>query len=139
MLSVGQNARRFSPSQNIHVTKSALHRIGNVHYRQQIPTGAPWVNRVGKPDGVLARPKTRLGTGIVKALAQQPGAKVETLAGPEATTVSVTRATFFGKDVPCRVKGGKPQSSNRRRCRMLAPMRWDDVTRAKGGSCGEAS
>src|ERR1700694_2395360 len=47
MLSVGQNARRFSPSQNIHVTKSALRRIGNVHYRQQIPTGAPSVNRGG--------------------------------------------------------------------------------------------
>src|ERR1700694_5888897 len=50
-------------------------------------------------------------------------AKVETLAGPEGTTVSVTHATFFGKDAPCRVKGGEPQSNNRRRCCMLAPMR----------------
>ena len=80
-------------------------------------------NGVGKPDGVFAQPKTGLGTGIVKALAQQLGAKVETLAGPEGTTVSVTHATFFGKDAPCRVKGGEPQSSNRRRCCMLAPMR----------------
>src|ERR1700674_1265756 len=52
MLSVGQNARRFSPSQNIHVIKSALRRIGNVHYRQQIPTGAPSVNR-GADGGLL--------------------------------------------------------------------------------------
>src|SRR5271156_6029254 len=51
-------------------------------------------NGVGKPDDVFAQPKTGLGTGIVKALAQQLGAKVETLVGPEGTTVSVTHATF---------------------------------------------
>jgi chemotaxis protein methyltransferase CheR len=54
-------------------------------------------NGIGKPDGVFAQPKTGLGTGIVKALAQQLGAKVETLAGPEGTTVSVTHATFSAK------------------------------------------
>jgi two-component sensor histidine kinase len=54
-------------------------------------------NGVGQPDGVFAQPKTGLGTGIVKALAQQLGAKVETLAGPEGTTVSVTHATFLAK------------------------------------------
>ena len=54
-------------------------------------------NGVSKPDGVFAQPKTGLGTGIVKALAQQLGAKVETLAGPEGTTVSVTHATFLAK------------------------------------------
>jgi two-component sensor histidine kinase len=54
-------------------------------------------NGVGRPDGVFAQPKTGLGTGIVKALAQQLGAKVETLAGPEGTTVSVTHATFLAK------------------------------------------
>jgi two-component sensor histidine kinase len=54
-------------------------------------------NGVGKPDGIFAQPKTGLGTGIVKALAQQLGAKVETLAGPEGTTVSVTHATFLAK------------------------------------------
>ena len=53
-------------------------------------------NGVGKPD-VVAQQKTGLGTGIVKALAQQLGAKVETLAGPEGTTVSVTHATFSVK------------------------------------------
>src|SRR6266852_3005905 len=52
MLSVGQNACHFSPSQNIHVIKSALRRIGNVHYRQHIPTGAPSVNR-GADGGLL--------------------------------------------------------------------------------------
>src|SRR4029078_1763667 len=37
-------------------------------------------NGVGRPDGTFAQSKTGLGTGIVKALAQQLGAKVETLA-----------------------------------------------------------
>jgi two-component sensor histidine kinase len=35
---------------------------------------------VGRPDGIFAQPKIGLGTGIIKALAQQLGAKVETLA-----------------------------------------------------------
>ena len=41
-------------------------------------------NGIGKPDGVFAQPKTGLGTGIIKALAQNLNAKVETLAGPRA-------------------------------------------------------
>jgi two-component sensor histidine kinase len=41
--------------------------------------------------------KTGLGTSIVKALAHQLGAQVETLAGPSGTTVSVTRATFSAR------------------------------------------
>jgi len=56
-------------------------------------------NGVGKPEGVFAQPKTGLGTGIIKALAQQLGAKVETLAGPKGTTVSVTHATFSVKEI----------------------------------------
>jgi len=51
-------------------------------------------NGVGKPDGVFAQPKTGLGTGIIKALAQELNAKVETLAGPDGTIVSITHATF---------------------------------------------
>jgi two-component sensor histidine kinase len=51
-------------------------------------------NGMGKPDGVFAQPKTGLGTGIIKALAQDLNAKVETLAGPEGTIVSITHATF---------------------------------------------
>ena len=51
-------------------------------------------NGIGKPDGVFAQPKTGLGTGIIKALAQDLNAKVETLAGPDGTIVSVTHATF---------------------------------------------
>ena len=56
-------------------------------------------NGIGKPDGVFAQPKTGLGTGIVKALAQQLDAQVETLAGPEGTTVSITHATFSTKAI----------------------------------------
>jgi chemotaxis protein methyltransferase CheR len=56
-------------------------------------------NGIGRPDGVFAQPKTGLGTGIVKALAQQLGAKVETLASPKGTTVSVTHATFAAKGI----------------------------------------
>jgi two-component sensor histidine kinase len=56
-------------------------------------------NGVGRPDGVFAQPKTGLGTGIIKALAQQLGATVETSATPEGTTVSITHATFTTKEV----------------------------------------
>jgi hypothetical protein len=54
---------------------------------------------IGKPDGVFAQPKTGLGTGIVKALSQQLGAKVETVAGPKGTSVSITHATFLTKEI----------------------------------------
>jgi two-component sensor histidine kinase len=54
-------------------------------------------NGMGRPDGVFAQVKTGLGTSIVKALAHQLGAQVETVAGPQGTTVSVTRATFSTK------------------------------------------
>jgi two-component sensor histidine kinase len=56
-------------------------------------------NGIGKPDGGFARGKSGLGTGIVKALAHQLDAQVETLAGPEGTTVSITHATFPTKAV----------------------------------------
>jgi len=51
-------------------------------------------NGIGRPDGVFAQPKNGLGTGVVKTLAQELNASVETLAGPEGTTVSITHATF---------------------------------------------
>jgi two-component sensor histidine kinase len=56
-------------------------------------------NGNGQPDGVFAQGKTGLGTGIIKALAQQLGAQVETLAGPQGTTVSITHATFSAKEI----------------------------------------
>jgi chemotaxis protein methyltransferase CheR len=54
-------------------------------------------NGVGKPDDVFAQPKSGLGTGIVKALAKQLNAQVETVSGSQGTTVSITHATFIGK------------------------------------------
>jgi len=51
-------------------------------------------NGIGRPDGVFAQAKTGLGTGIIKALAQELNAKVETSAGPDGTIVSITHATF---------------------------------------------
>ena len=56
-------------------------------------------NGIGKPDGVFAQPKNGLGTSIVKALAQQLGAQVETLVGAAGTTVSITHATFSSKAI----------------------------------------
>jgi chemotaxis protein methyltransferase CheR len=55
-------------------------------------------NGIGRPDGTFAQSKTGLGTGIVKALAHQLGATIETLADPAGTTVSVTHATFWTKE-----------------------------------------
>jgi two-component sensor histidine kinase len=65
--------------------------------------GANWKlsiadNGVGRPDGTFAQSKTGLGTGIVKALAQQLGAKIETLADKAGTTVSLTHAEFWIKE-----------------------------------------
>jgi two-component sensor histidine kinase len=59
-----------------------------------------WVadNGIGRPDGIFAQPKAGLGTSIVKAIAHQLDAHVETLAGPKGTTVSITRATFSAKN-----------------------------------------
>lgn len=55
-------------------------------------------NGIGRsPDGVFAQPKTGLGTGIIKALAQQLNAQVETVSDPSGTTVTVTHATFAAK------------------------------------------
>ena len=48
----------------------------------------------GKPDGVFAQPKTGLGTGVVKALANQLDAQVAIVSGASGTRVSVTHATF---------------------------------------------
>jgi chemotaxis protein methyltransferase CheR len=56
-------------------------------------------NGIGKRDGGYAQGKSGLGTGIVKALAHQLDAQVETLAGPGGTTVSITHATFPTKVV----------------------------------------
>ena len=53
---------------------------------------------IGRPDGVFAQPKTGLGTGIVKALAGELNANVETAAGPDGTIVSITHATFAAKE-----------------------------------------
>jgi two-component sensor histidine kinase len=54
-------------------------------------------NGIGRPDGLFAQTKTGLGTSIVKALAHQLGAQVETVATPTGTAVSITRATFSAK------------------------------------------
>ena len=56
-------------------------------------------NGIGKRDDIFAQPKNGLGTSIVKALAQQLGARVETLIGPAGTTVSITHATFSSKAI----------------------------------------
>jgi chemotaxis protein methyltransferase CheR len=55
-------------------------------------------NGVGKPEGVFAQPKSGLGTGIVKALAKQLDSQVVTMSGPKGTNVSITHATFAGRE-----------------------------------------
>jgi len=51
-------------------------------------------NGIGRQNGLTAQRKAGLGTGIVKALAQQLDAKIETLADVSGTVVSITHATF---------------------------------------------
>ena len=67
-------------------------------------TGTNWKlsvsdNGIGKPDGVFAQEKSGLGTGIVKALSRQIDAQVESLAGPEGTTVSITHVASSKKTI----------------------------------------
>jgi chemotaxis protein methyltransferase CheR len=66
--------------------------------------GANWKlsvadNGLGRADETFAQSKPGLGTGIVKALAEQLGAEVETIADRAGTTVSVTHATFWTKEI----------------------------------------
>ncbi len=66
-------------------------------FLEQIGSFRSLTMELGSRTVSLLNQKPGLGTGIVKALAQQLGANVETLAGPEGTTVSVTHATFLAK------------------------------------------
>jgi two-component sensor histidine kinase len=64
--------------------------------------GANWKltisdNGAGKSDGILAYEKSGLGTGIVRALSTQLDAQVDTLTGPQGTTVTITHATLPAK------------------------------------------
>jgi two-component sensor histidine kinase len=56
-------------------------------------------NGIGRPNGIFAQGKTGLGTGIIKALAQQLDAKLVTVSGLTGTTVSITHATFAAKEI----------------------------------------
>src|ERR1700680_1644787 len=56
-------------------------------------------NGIGVPDAHAGRPgqtKSRLGTSIVKALAQRLEAGVDVLSGTTGTIVSITHATLAG-------------------------------------------
>jgi hypothetical protein len=85
---------------------------------------------MGKPDGVFAQPRTGLGTGIVKALAKQLDSQVATSSGPKGTSVSVTHATFAGReeDWKLSIDGDACSKIRKQKCmfcsvsRMVAPL-----------------
>jgi two-component sensor histidine kinase len=77
------------PDDKIDCRISVAYEVHRINWKLSVAD-----NGIGKPDGVFAQPKTGLGTGIVKALAQQLGATVETVAGPAGTTMAITHATF---------------------------------------------
>jgi len=54
-------------------------------------------NGIGRKDGAGPPLKGGLGTSLVKALAHQLEAQVETVNGPTGMTVSITRATFVSR------------------------------------------
>jgi two-component sensor histidine kinase len=54
-------------------------------------------NGVGRPQNSEPPAKGGLGTSLVKALAQQLDAKVETVSGPDGMRVSVTHSTFVSR------------------------------------------
>jgi two-component sensor histidine kinase len=77
------------PSENIKGRINIAYDVDGTNWKLSVAD-----NGIGKPDGVFAQPKTGLGTGIIKALAHELNAIVDTLAGPEGTIVSITHATF---------------------------------------------
>ena len=54
-------------------------------------------NGIGRVEGSGPPPKGGLGTSLVKALANQLDAKVETISGPAGMTVSVAHSTFVSR------------------------------------------
>ena len=54
-------------------------------------------NGIGKPDVSASQAKPGLGTSLVKALARQLDALVDTASDSRGTTVSITHATFKSK------------------------------------------
>ena len=54
-------------------------------------------NGIGRVEGSGPSPKGGLGTSLVKALAHQLDAKVETVSGPAGMTVSVAHSTFVSR------------------------------------------
>jgi two-component sensor histidine kinase len=104
----GQATSRQAESLGLMVTELVMNAVKHAFPNEKVEghitvayevAGTNWKlsvadNGIGKPDGVFAQAKAGLGTGIVKAIAQQLGANVETLAGPDGTTVAITHATF---------------------------------------------
>jgi two-component sensor histidine kinase len=82
------------PSENMKGQVIIAYEIDGTNWKLSVAD-----NGIGKPDGVFAQPKTGLGTGIVKALAKELNAQVETSAGREGTTVSITHATFATPEI----------------------------------------
>jgi two-component sensor histidine kinase len=76
-------------------------KIATVTVRYEV-NGADWKlsvsdNGVGRAEKVGPPAKGGLGTSLVKALAQQLEAKVETVSGPTGMSVSITHATFVSR------------------------------------------
>ena len=77
------------PNQNMKGRINVAYDVDGTNWKLSVAD-----NGIGKPDGVFAQMKTGPGTGIIKALAQNLNAKVDTSAGPDGTIVSITHATF---------------------------------------------
>ncbi len=54
-------------------------------------------NGIGKATGAVVKKTPGLGTGIIKALSHQLDAQVETIAGPQGTTVTIAHGMIPGK------------------------------------------
>ena len=76
-------------------------KVGTVTVRYEI-NSASWKlsvsdNGIGRVEGTGPPPKGGLGTSLVKALAHQLDAQVETASSPEGMTVSVAHSTFVSR------------------------------------------
>ena len=76
-------------------------KAGTVTVRYEI-NGADWKlsvsdDGIGRAEGHGSSGKGGLGTSLVKALAHQLDAKVETISGPAGMAVSVSHSTFVSR------------------------------------------
>ncbi|HYJ34872.1 MAG TPA: histidine kinase dimerization/phosphoacceptor domain -containing protein [Rhizomicrobium sp.] len=87
------NALKYAfPDQRTTATVKVDYEVNGTDWKLSVSD-----NGIGRVEGSGSRAKGGLGTSLVKALAHQLDAQVETVSGPSGMSVSVTHATFVSR------------------------------------------